>query len=119
MFRAFRHFPSQTRPAPGRTSLRFLLALFYLTLGVSAAWHAPHFSRAETAVDTDRHEEHEAVNGEACALCTVKNAPHQSHASVVPFVGSAAAAFSRVFRADGTPARFQAFLARGPPALLS
>jgi hypothetical protein len=119
MFRAFRHISPQSRPALGGTSLRFLLALFYLTLGVSAAWHAPHFSRAETAIDTDRHEEHEAVNGEACALCTVKNAPHQSHASVVPFIGSDAVAFARVFRAEGAPARFQAFLARGPPALLS
>jgi hypothetical protein len=119
MLRALRPSPSRVRPALGRTGLRLLLALFYVALGVSGALHAPHFSRAETVIGSDRHQDHEAANDASCALCTVKNAPHQAHASVVPFLGAGDASFARLFIVDGTRARFNAFLARGPPARLS
>ena len=52
-----------------------LPALLYMLLGISAAWHAPHFSQARQAIGVDRHAEHEAVFEGACALCTVKTAP--------------------------------------------
>lgn len=119
MLRAFRHLSRRNRPGLGPVGARVLLALFYLTLGVSGAWHAPHFSRAETTIGSDRHESHEPVNGTACALCSVKNAPHQAQASVVPFVGAGDFVYARVFASEGTRARFLAFHARGPPARLS
>jgi hypothetical protein len=55
--------------------LRVLLALGYLALGLTAAWHAPHFSQARSALSVDHHVQHEAALGEECALCTAKTTP--------------------------------------------
>jgi len=112
-------FDSLRRAFRGRVASRLFLAVFYLTLGVSAAWHAPHFSRGDIAIGTDRHESHEAVGSEACALCSVKNAPHQAAATVLPFWGTRFSAFESAVFASRFEAPFAAFLARGPPSRLS
>ena len=116
MFSALRQSLSRARLPAG---LRLALAVFYLTLGVSAAWHAPHSSRGALAIGTDRHEHHEAVNSDACALCTVKNAPHQAASAPLPFVGARFAAFEREAPVSRLSRSFAAYRARGPPSFLS
>jgi hypothetical protein len=62
-----------------RTSLTVFLAALYVLLGVSASWHAPHFSRGETAVHVDDHGGgHETPESEDCALCSWKVLSHES-----------------------------------------
>jgi hypothetical protein len=101
------------------TGLRALLALFYLTLGLSAAWHAPHFSQGETAIGTDRHEQHEAVLGDSCALCSTKNASHPTVVAGAPERDRSVGPAPHALVARSIPGSFDAFVARGPPALLS
>src|SRR5690606_30858661 len=64
----------RTGPVPGFCLLA--VAAFYVLLGVSAAWHAPHFSRDVASVDVDRHDHHEAVGSGECALCSLKQSSH-------------------------------------------
>jgi hypothetical protein len=65
-----------------RTTLTVFLAALYLLLGVSASWHAPHFSRGETSVGVDRHAaEHEIPAAGECALCSWKTVSQESAAS--------------------------------------
>jgi hypothetical protein len=63
-----------------RSSLTILAAALYVLLGISASWHAPHFSRGEAAVGVDTHAaEHERSPGDGeCALCTWKTASQES-----------------------------------------
>lgn len=94
-------------------------AALYVLLGISASWHAPHFSRGEAAIGVDAHSEHEvALDGESCALCSSKKSA-QEHV-----VAAGAAPWSRtegkapVLR-DGAIALSVAglFRARAPPSL--
>lgn len=69
-----------------RSSLTVLAAALYVLLGISASWHAPHFTRGETAVGVDRHGGHEtALDGESCALCSSKKSAQEvlAHAGCV------------------------------------
>ena len=97
-----------------------LPALLYMLLGISAAWHAPHFSQARQAIDVDRHAEHEAVFEGACALCTVKTAPQLGVARFahgpVASIARAPEALCVPFAAD---IRVLAGSPRAPPPLLS
>lgn len=101
-----------------RSSLTLLAAALYVLLGVSASWHAPHFSRGDVAVGSDRHDHHEAVSDGECALCSVKTSPHLSGAPA-----SAAVFASRTIAAP-RPLTAPAFVgfrgadrARAPPVL--
>lgn len=95
-----------------------LAAALYVLLGVSASWHAPHFSRGETAVGADRHKEHEAPATVDCALCAWKTAAQEIAAAGKPFVGPADFTTAKVPRPAPAEAGFlRAPLARGPPSL--
>ena len=56
-----------------RKAFHTLGVLLYVLIGISSAWHAPHFFRDGISLDADRHAQHEIVTTEACALCTVKS----------------------------------------------
>jgi len=62
-----------------RSSLTVFAAALYVLLGISASWHAPHFTRGDVSVGVDRHAEHEvSLDGESCALCSAKKSPHET-----------------------------------------
>jgi hypothetical protein len=103
-----------------RPSLTAFAAVLYVLLGISAAWHAPHFSRGEVAVGVDAHAEtHENSPGDGdCALCTWKTASQESFVSlsVAPLAHTVAPATRPVPKvpADGC---LRAARARAPPLL--
>jgi hypothetical protein len=84
------------RPRALRGGVVMFAAALYVLLGISASWHAPHFSRGEVAVGVDAHAaEHEKSPGDGdCALCTWKTAAQESFVpvAVAPVAHSAAAA---------------------------
>jgi hypothetical protein len=63
-----------------RASLTVLAAALYVLLGISASWHAPHFTRGEAAIGVDAHGgEHEsALDSDSCALCSTKKSSQES-----------------------------------------
>lgn len=93
-----------------------LAAALYVLIGVSAAWHAPHFSRDLAAVDIDRHDHHEAVGTDDCALCSLKQS---SHAATPPPAVSRFAASVATAPSPATESAIDGFLradrARAPP----
>lgn len=101
-----------------RSSLTILAAALYVLLGISASWHAPHFSRGETTVGVDRHAHHEAVKGQECALCAAKPTPHvfAAGSSGALFAPSSTLLPVAALAAPGLGA-LHAARARAPPAL--
>ena len=105
---------------PFRATCALLMVLGYLVLGISSAWHAPHFSQALESIDKDRHAQHEVVLGDDCAVCSVKTVPQLGSArceSVLPQVEARA-----VSLLPALSVRSSAPLAarpRAPPSLLS
>ena len=102
-----------------RTSLTVFLAAFYLLLGVSASWHAPHFSRGESAVHVDRHAAgHEFPATGECALCAWKTVSQERSSSRV-FAPAAQTSWLAQRTATKAPADglVRAARARAPPLL--
>jgi hypothetical protein len=65
-----------------RTSLTVLAAALYVLLGISASWHAPHFSRGDAAIGVDQHGGHEVVlDGASCALCSAQKSAQEFFAA--------------------------------------
>jgi len=94
-----------------------LAAALYVLLGVSAAWHAPHFSHGDSTVGADRHQAHEVPVAVDCALCAWKTAAQEFAAAGKPFIGPAAFMPAKVFRPAPAAAGFLvAPHARGPPS---
>jgi hypothetical protein len=106
------------RSFPARFS-GLVAAALYVLLGVSAAWHAPHFSQSETAVHTDRHAGgHEIPSVGDCALCAWKSLSQEDvafHAPAPSAHDDGSAQHPRTKRPADAPARFAS--ARAPPVL--
>jgi hypothetical protein len=103
-----------------RSSLTLLAAALYVLLGISASWHAPHFTRGEAAVGVDAHSgEHEvALDGDSCALCSTKKSSQESVSSAKAIAWTVRDVF--VFRVPdaSTVAGFSGTArARAPPVL--
>jgi hypothetical protein len=101
-----------------RMGLSATVALLYVLLGISAAWHAPHSSREGTSLGDDRHAQHEAVLAGDCALCTVKPASQFVSSGFAPVHASIGHAKVEISEARGGLSR-PAFAGRprAPPAL--
>jgi hypothetical protein len=102
-----------------RTFPAALAALLYVLMGVSTAWHAPHFSQGESALHTDRHTgTHELPAVGDCALCAWKTAAQAFTPTKNPvapiLVITEMAAVPRTLAVSGFVA---AARARGPPSL--
>ena len=106
MFFRMRHVPA------------LLAATLYVLLGVSAAWHAPHFSRGAEAIGVDGHAHHEAVKDDACALCTFKSGGDTAYQrAALPSFDFHAGAVGPVRTTLAAAGFVLPGAARGPPSL--